>query len=133
MCDTAEYCGEDMFCRPGWQPEPFCTMDSDCRTGRVCREGVCRTPCPTMTNDECMRFDSQVPECREDAGEYLCHATNEIMPECRFEADCPMDQECLDRGVPQTGADPLTTSRSGFVPPSQGKQAAAPPSRGAPS
>ena len=73
-------------------------MDSDCRSGRVCRDGVCRTPCPTMTNEECRRFDSQVPECREDtgSGEYLCNATNELMPECRVADDCGAAEDCLD-------------------------------------
>lgn len=97
-CGTDEYCAtEDEFCHPEWSPEPFCTEDSDCRTGRVCREGVCRTPCPTMTNMECMRFDSQVPECRADAGgEYLCHAANELTPECRVQSDCGDGRDCHD-------------------------------------
>lgn len=95
-CDTDEYCAEDLFCRPDWRPEPFCTQDMDCRTGRVCREGVCRTPCPDMLDETCMRFDSQVPECRMvTGGEYLCHATNELTPECRVQVDCGAD-DCID-------------------------------------
>ena len=96
MCDTGEYCGEDDFCRSDWKPEPFCTRDGQCGPARVCRTGVCRTPCPTTENEECMRFDSQVPECRMEGTEHLCHATNEIMPECRVGSDCTDTEDCVD-------------------------------------
>lgn len=119
-CETGTYCGGDMFCRPTWQPEDFCTSDTQCNMGRVCREGVCRTPCGGCTTDAscgagapagtcdvatgscgnwtCMNFDSQVPQCRFDATstEYLCHATNELTPECRVAADCGADRDCVD-------------------------------------
>jgi len=96
-CDTGESCEPaDQFCHPDWQGEDFCTLDSECGPGRVCRVGVCRTPCPTGMNEECMRFDSQVPECQMDGMEMLCHATNEIMPECRVASDCAASQDCHD-------------------------------------
>ncbi|NIR61112.1 MAG: hypothetical protein GWO02_17220, partial [Gammaproteobacteria bacterium] len=27
-CGAEEYCAMDGFCRPAWQPEPFCTSDA---------------------------------------------------------------------------------------------------------
>ena len=98
QCGTDLYCATDGFCRPAWQSEPFCSQDSDCNTGRVCRSGVCRTPCPTMTNAQCMSFDSQVPDCQQDpaSGDYLCVAANEVSPQCRVQTDCSSTQNCVD-------------------------------------
>lgn len=96
-CAAGSYCAmEDQFCRPDWEPEPFCEVDADCMTGRTCVDGVCRTPCPTMADSQCMMIDSQLPLCREDGGTYYCFAVREQTPECRIEAECPAGRDCLD-------------------------------------
>lgn len=91
-CADGETSGSDSFCRPDWQPHPFCTTDDDCNEGHVCHDGACRTPCPSSTNDECLRFDSQLPICAEDN---LCYSTNETMPECHTARDCESGS-CVD-------------------------------------
>jgi hypothetical protein len=92
-CAGGEYCAEDDFCRPAWQPEPFCTTDLQCAATSVCRDGVCRTPCPTGTDEECRRFDVQLPIC---AADLLCYSTNETAPECATGTDCGATRSCID-------------------------------------
>ncbi|MCS6798091.1 MAG: hypothetical protein NZ898_06130 [Myxococcota bacterium] len=91
-CAAGAVCAEDEFCRPDWAPRPFCTTDAQCAEGHVCRDGACRTPCPSGTNDECRRYDVQLPICASDN---LCYSTNETMPECRSSRDCT-DEICID-------------------------------------
>jgi hypothetical protein len=95
---SAAYCAADEFCRPSWERTPFCTLDTDCASGRVCREGVCRTPCATSTDAECMAIDSQLPLCRMAAsGDFLCFAMSELVtPECRTGADCGTGRDCVN-------------------------------------
>ncbi len=95
---ASDTCGADQFCRPTWEPHPFCTTDTQCALGSVCRGGVCRTPCPTGTSAECMRFDVQLPICQMASGstEYLCYATNESVPECALQTDCGAMESCID-------------------------------------
>ncbi|UJR78844.1 hypothetical protein [Sandaracinus amylolyticus] len=97
-CGAGSYCApEDSFCRPDWEPEPFCDEDSDCMTGRKCVAGVCRTPCPTMQDSQCLSIDAQLPLCRPEGGVYYCFATSETMtPECRRESDCADGRDCLN-------------------------------------
>jgi hypothetical protein len=66
--------------------------------GRPCVDGICRTPCPTMTDAECASIDSQLPLCRPDStsGVYYCYAMVETAPECRVAADCGAGRECLN-------------------------------------
>lgn len=90
---THDACAADLFCRPDWRPRLFCTSDAGCAPGHVCRMGVCRSPCPTGTNDECRRFDSQVPICASDM---LCYTTSETMPECAVQTDCVAGRSCID-------------------------------------
>lgn len=96
--DAAASCEADGFCRPTWEPEPFCTMDSDCASGRVCREGVCRTPCATMMDSECMAIDSQLPLCRASAGgDFLCFSMSDLVtPECDPSRPCSGDRDCVN-------------------------------------
>jgi hypothetical protein len=71
--------------------------DGDCALGSVCRDGVCRTTCDMeRTNAECMRKDFQLVICQERAGEYLCFANNERMPDCRLRSECGDMQSCID-------------------------------------
>lgn len=96
-CTAGSYCApEDQLCRPDWEPEPFCAEDSDCMAGRTCLDGVCRTPCDTMTDAECLTFDAQLPLCRPEAGAYYCFAEREESPECRVQADCTDGRDCVD-------------------------------------
>lgn len=97
-CVAGSYCAmEDELCRPDWAPEPFCDEDSDCMSGRRCVSGVCRTPCPTMMDSQCLTIDAQLPLCREEGGSYYCFATSETMtPECRVQADCTGDRDCVN-------------------------------------
>lgn len=88
-----DLCAADLFCRPDWTQHPYCIDDTGCATGHVCRMGVCRTPCPSSTNDECRRFDSQIPVCASDN---LCYTTNETMPECAVPSDCAAGRSCID-------------------------------------
>ncbi|RLB45761.1 MAG: hypothetical protein DRJ42_29200 [Deltaproteobacteria bacterium] len=92
-CVGNEYCATDSFCRPAWQPTPFCSSDMDCAATSVCIDGACRTPCPTGTDEECRRFDVQLPVCASDN---LCYSTNETMPECADSADCGDARSCVD-------------------------------------
>lgn len=96
-CAAGSYCDEDQFCHPSWQEEPFCSFDSDCQTGRVCRMGVCRTPCETMTDAECMTIDATLPLCRLDSaiGDYFCAATD-AAPECHFAEECTAPESCVN-------------------------------------
>lgn len=98
-CSSAsDACGVDAFCRPSWEPRPFCASDADCEGGSVCRDGVCRTPCPTGTNMECMRFDVQFTLCQAAPGgsESLCYTANERTPECAQQSECATDERCVD-------------------------------------
>ena len=56
---------------PPDDPEPtgFCP-ETECQSGRVCRDGQCRTPC--VTDDDCARVDSKIRFCRDVEGELLC-------------------------------------------------------------
>jgi hypothetical protein len=86
---TVENCGDETDTAP-----TFSTATVNCSnaTGHVCRGGVCRTPCPTGTSDECRRFDVQLPIC---AADMLCYSTNETMPECATSRECT-DEICID-------------------------------------
>lgn len=96
-CDPGAYCATDEFCRPTWERTPFCMVDSDCADMRVCREGVCRTPCNTMMDSECMAIDSQLPLCRAAGADFLCFAESELMmSECRTGADCSDGRDCVN-------------------------------------
>lgn len=88
-----EVCGDDGLCRPDTAPRPFCVEDEECATGHVCVGGVCRTPCPDGTDEECQRFDSQLPICADNG---LCYSMAETDPECAQNADCADGQRCLD-------------------------------------
>ena len=92
---TADYCAEDEFCRPDWRPRPFCddATNEGCAMGSICRDGACRTPCPGGLNNECLEVDHQLTTCATDN---LCYTTNETMPECGGQADCDLDQSCVD-------------------------------------
>jgi hypothetical protein len=96
-CDERTYCqAEDQFCHPSWAPVPFCSRDSDCRSGRICLRGVCRTPC---TDDaSCQMLEAMLPNCRVDgaSGMRLCFANNELTPGCRVQADCGEARDCID-------------------------------------
>lgn len=96
-CATGSYCDTDQFCHPSWQEVPFCTEDSDCETGRVCRLGVCRTPCETMTDAECTSIDASLPLCRLDSaiGDYFCVETD-AAPECHFPEECGAGESCVN-------------------------------------
>jgi Cys-rich repeat protein len=89
---------EPCLCHPDTRPRPFCTVDSDCATGHVCRSGVCRTPCATMpTGTYCMTFDVQLTTCSMTSGEYLCYSANETSPQCGGTLPaCPSGQSCVD-------------------------------------
>ena len=90
-------CGTDGFCHPDTHPRPFCSVDTDCATGHVCRSGVCRTPCATTHMAmECMMFDTQLTSCANTSGEWLCYSTNETSPQCATSAECPSGQSCVD-------------------------------------
>lgn len=95
-CATGAVCNGDDFCRPSWEGSPFCSVDADCANGRVCRSGVCRTPCPTMSVDECRMFDSQFTECAATGAEYLCSTPSGFTPECRTPADCDPGELCAN-------------------------------------
>lgn len=96
-CEAGSYCeAEDQFCRPDWQPQPFCDEDSDCMSGRTCLDGVCRTPCPTMTDAQCLSIDSQLPLCRAEGATYYCFAEREQTPECRVQSECTEGRDCVD-------------------------------------
>lgn len=98
ICGQGEVCrSSDGFCHPDSAPRPFCTSDAQCADDHVCRDGVCRTPCPTMSNNECQMFDVQLPRCAVVSGsEYLCYAQNERNPECALQSDCNDTQSCID-------------------------------------
>ena len=95
---ASDSCGVDEFCRPTWEPSPFCTTDAQCAGGSVCRDGVCRTPCPTGTSMQCQTFDVQLPICQMATGstEFLCYATNERTPECAVRSECSATESCID-------------------------------------
>ena len=96
-CGPDELCAADMVCRPDAGPRPFCSTDDDCASGHLCVFGVCRTPCPTMTDEECLRWDSQLVRCDEsESGLYLCFSRHESNPECTTAADCAEGQSCRD-------------------------------------
>lgn len=96
-CGTDETCAADMVCRPDARPRPFCSIDEDCAAGHLCVFGVCRTPCPTTTDEECQRWDSQLIRCDEsEAGLFLCFSRHESNPECTTPADCAEGQSCRD-------------------------------------
>lgn len=92
-CSAGEACGFGDFCWRDFGASPFCTSDSECRSGHVCRDGACRTPCPTGTGEECRRFDSQLTVCATDG---LCYSETETMPECIVPADCGAGGTCVD-------------------------------------
>lgn len=96
--EPGTYCAEDGFCRPTWERTPFCTRDTDCADERVCRDGVCRTPCPSMADAQCMSIDAQLPLCRRAmSGDYLCFAASELTPpECRTASDCSGGRDCVN-------------------------------------
>lgn len=94
--DANAYCADDLFCRPDWQRTPFCSMDSDCNDGRVCRSGVCRTPCPAAPMT-CMSIDSQFVACQMEGADMLCVASGDTMvPQCRTAADCSAGRDCVN-------------------------------------
>ncbi len=96
-CSAGSYCAtEDRFCRPDWVPTPFCDENSDCRGGRKCVDGVCRIECPTMADSQCQLIDAQLPLCRAEAGSYYCFAEIEQTPECRVQADCTGNRDCIN-------------------------------------
>lgn len=99
-CGAGAYCGTDGFCHPSWQPEDFCRDDGDCVAGRsVCRGGVCRTPCTTMMDSQCMSIDAELPFCRENPEftEWFCVAdSTPPTPECRTQSDCGEGRDCRD-------------------------------------
>jgi len=84
-CSTAGACVVDT------RPRPFCSNDSECMEGRVCRSGVCRTPCET--SEQCRRFDVQFNVCSEES---LCITTNEATSDCATQSDCLTGQSCSD-------------------------------------
>ncbi|MEM7608551.1 MAG: hypothetical protein AAF411_24620 [Myxococcota bacterium] len=86
----ADYCAEDSFCRPDWNPPPFCSRDSDCTDGSVCRLGACRTPCPNGTDAECRATDPTL-SC---GAENLCVSSSS--PECALSRDCNANQDCVN-------------------------------------
>lgn len=93
---TADYCGDDMFCRPDWRERPFCTLDTDCTSGSVCRDGACRTPCPTSTDAECRATDPSLSCGAMD----LCVSTE--TPECALSSECTAPEACVNalcRGI----------------------------------
>lgn len=94
-CAGVDACAADGFCRPDFAPDPFCSDDGDCAEGHVCRLGACRTPCPGGTDDECLRFDSQLGVCNAGAG-LLCYSDAEIDPECATRRDCDGADSCID-------------------------------------
>lgn len=91
--ETGSLCSDDDFCRPDIFPKPFCTGDTECSLGAVCRDGVCRTPCPSGNNTECLAADVQLPICGPDM---LCLSDNEASPGCFAQADCSAGQSCVD-------------------------------------
>ncbi|MFO0682742.1 MAG: hypothetical protein U0234_11850 [Sandaracinus sp.] len=95
---STSYCGNDQFCHPSWQPHITCNLDTDCAAGRVCLSHVCRTPCPTMTDNECSTIDSQLPHCQLDtaSSRYLCVADGSTTPECRTSDMCTGTNECIN-------------------------------------
>ncbi|HJL14308.1 MAG TPA: hypothetical protein RMH99_01560 [Sandaracinaceae bacterium LLY-WYZ-13_1] len=96
-CGPDERCAADGVCRPDARPRPFCASDGDCAPGHVCRHGVCRTPCPTGTDEECQRWDSQLVRCGAASdGERLCYSRHETNPECARRADCEDGARCID-------------------------------------
>lgn len=97
-CAAGSACANDQFCRPDFAPEAFCPA-TPCQTGRVCLDGVCRTPC---TSDEnCRMLDSQLPLCRLDSasGMNLCVAESEVRPECRVQSDCSASGDDCQNGA----------------------------------
>ena len=59
--------------------------------------GVCRTPCPTGTDEECQRWDSQLIRCDvSESGQGLCFSRHETDPECLTAADCLGAMSCID-------------------------------------
>lgn len=99
-CDTGSYCGPDDFCRPDWEPTPFCTVDGDCdqTVPRACIMGSCRTLCDDFASD-CMTVDSQFTSCGTDdlsAGRDVCLAPSDTDPECRVAADCSGTDACIN-------------------------------------
>lgn len=96
-CGPEELCAPDGVCRPDVAPRPFCATDADCAAGHLCVFGVCRTPCPTRTDEECLRWDSQLIRCDEsESGLWLCFSRHETNPECLDPSDCGAGESCID-------------------------------------
>jgi len=99
-CASSTFCAADDFCRPDWQPTPFCTVDADCDQSvpRACIMGVCRTLCDDFAAD-CATVDVQFTSCGTDPlseGRNVCLAAIDAMPECRVPADCGEARACVN-------------------------------------
>lgn len=101
-CTTHASCGDDAVCRdgvcrPDVAPRPFCRDDAECASGHRCIHGVCRTPCPTGTDEECQRWDTQLVLCAEpEPGLNLCYTRAESNPECVLREECEAGRHCID-------------------------------------
>ena len=87
----------DGYCRADVALRPFCRDDSECAVGHLCHHGVCRTPCASGTDEECLRADSQLTRCAStDDALLLCFTDHEASPECASAAECSPAEHCVD-------------------------------------
>lgn len=95
VCSLESHCAlEDQFCRPNWAPKPLCHEDTGCRFGTRCVSGLCRFEC--TTHEACQRIDTQLRFCLPEGGTSYCFTEREYSPECRTQADCGSDRDCVN-------------------------------------